>query len=337
MLIGTEKHPKGPSYKNPLEIRKDLSGTLLSFKTPRPTGEANMWMDQTPDVHDIYDDGGYESMDEEDKTENRLESKLLHLHSASWEFRGIPVYQRYLGTVNVIVDVIRVDLLPVGESLFDPIVFAREIKRDIDRGFLSETHQGIGEESSDLTDYIWPNQLVPVNWQWFAKGENSWIYYESQPLWRTSDYICRATPIDQRHYLNFAFSIGRSTHNADNPYRLAQRISLEAYEALTNWIFDSLELKLSPQALALKESITLQPQPWPAFRPTPEQVKQAKYITYMWSSAGYRGKEKTDDHRARPEDVSAFIEERLKPKPVSGSYTNQVQITGSETVQKLGK
>ncbi len=337
MLIGTEKHPKGPSYKNPLEIRKDLSGTLLSFKTPRPTGEANMWMDQTLDVHDIYDDGVYESMDDEDKTENRLGSLRHHLHSGSWEFHGIPVFKGYLGEVHLIVDVIRVDLLPIGESLFDPVVFARELKRHIDRGFLSETHQGIGEESSDLTDYVWPNELAPVNWQWLTKSGSDWVYYESQPLWNTTDYICWATPIDQRHYLNFAFATTRSTHNAGNPYRLAQRISLEAYQALTNWIFDSLELKLSPQALAQKTSITLPPQPWPVFRPTPEQVKQAKYITYMWSSAGYRGKEKTDDHRARPEDVSAFIDERLKPKPAPGSYTYQTQIEGSESSRKLGK
>jgi hypothetical protein len=335
MLIGTEKHPKGPSYKNPVEIHKNLSGILLSFKTPRPTGGANMWMDETPDIHDIFQDAGYEEIDEEDKTENRLGSMRHRLHSGSWEFRGIPVYKGYLGEVHLIVDVIRVDLLPLGESLFDPVVFAREIKRDIDRGYLSETHQGVGEESSDFTDYIWPNQLVPVNWQWLTKSGSDWIYYESQPLWRTTDYFCRATPIDQRHYLNFAFSVRRSTHNAGNPYRLAQRISLDAYQALTNWIFDSLKLKLSPQAQSQKASISLPSQPWPVFKPTPEQIKQAKYITYMWSSAGYRGKEQTDDHRAQPEDVAAFIDERLKPNPVPGSYAHQPQIVGSEPSLKF--
>jgi hypothetical protein len=329
MLIGTEKHPKGPSYRNPVEIRKDLSGTILTFKTPRPTGEGNLWMDETPEIHDIYGDGGYDAMDEEDKTENRLGSMRHHLHSGSWEFRGIPVYQGYLGTVNMIVDVIRVDLLPQGESLFDPVIFAREIKRHIERGGLSETHYGIGEDEGDFTEYIWPNELAPVNWQWLSRSDNSWVYYESQPLRNTTNYICRAVSIDERHYLNFAFSVRRSTHNAGNPYRLAQRISLEAYQALTNWIFDSLELKLSPEALAQKASIALPPKPWPVYKPTPEQIKQAKYITYMWSDAGYQGGKGVDDHRARPEEVAAFIDERLKPVPVPGSYTYQAQITGS--------
>lgn len=32
------------------------------------------------------------------------------------------------------------------------------------------------------------------------------------------------------------------------------------------------------------------------------------------------GKSRDDDHRAKPEDVAAFIDERIKPRPLPDSY-----------------
>jgi hypothetical protein len=313
-MFGSEKHPKGPSLSRLVTYAKDLSGAHLTFRTPVPSGEPNKWFQPTPNHMDIF---AAENFAIDKKREN---DRHMEVHSAAWEFTGVPLWTPELGDVRLGVDVVATDLLPKDETLFQRSVLAREVKRYVDETYVVDTHERHSDDPHDLTVYEWPSRLVPLNWQWVRHGGVEWLYYESQPLWHTHDLFYWITPLSRLHYLCFLFIVSRSTHNAGNPYRLAQRLPLKPYTDLMHAIMDTVNLTLAPSAAAEKAACEVMnaTQPLPVVAPTGAQIQQAKYILHWWSDKGYR-EGKKEDSRADPADVARFVDQRLVPVPLPGA------------------
>ncbi|SHF92383.1 hypothetical protein SAMN04487965_2964 [Microbulbifer donghaiensis] len=224
----------------------------------------------------------------------------------------------------MLVNINRVKDLSINESLFDNRVLSREAYLQLLSSKLHDFHEGHSDDPLDLTPYRWPSYLGPINCQWLAHNGNDWLYFESQPLVSGGEIVSWQTAIDDRHYLSCRFVITRSARNAGNPYRIEHRVSKKNFLCLMHQIMNSLNLELSPEAAARRAQIQAQPgaSDKPLLGCTPEQIKEAKHVLYMWSGRGYQeeGKNREDDHRANPEDVVAFIDERIKPRPLPNSY-----------------
>jgi hypothetical protein len=313
-MFGSEKHPKGPSLSRLVTYAKDLSGARVLYKTPVPSDDLNKRPELTPDHLNIF---APESYSDDNK---RKHDRRLGIHSAAWDFTGFPLWTPELGDIQMVVDVVAIDLLPADETLFQRSVLAREVKRNIDETSATETHEGRREDPYDLTVYTWPNYLEPINWQWVTREGSEWLYYETQPLRDAFEAFTWITPLSRWHYLRLLFYTFRSTHNAGNPYRLAQRLPLRPYTDLMHVIMDTVNLTLAPSAAAERAACEARnaAQPLPFAAPTEAQIQQAKHILYMWSGAGYREKDKTDS-RADPADVARFVDQRLVPVPLPGA------------------
>ncbi|SHF92422.1 hypothetical protein SAMN04487965_2965 [Microbulbifer donghaiensis] len=214
--------------------------------------------------------------------------------------------------------------LPVNESLFDNRVLAREVYKQFELTKLLDLHRGRSDDPLDITPYRWPSYIGPINCQWLSLQGADWLYLEDQPLLKIEQTINWNIAIDDKRYLTFRFSFTRSARNAGNPYRIEHRVPKDNFLGLMHQIMNSLNLELSPEAAARRAQIQAQPgaSDKPLLGCTPEQVKEAKHTLYMWSGRGYQeeGKDRDDDHRANPEDVAAFIDERIKPRPLPNSY-----------------
>ncbi|SFD01853.1 hypothetical protein SAMN05660479_02927 [Microbulbifer thermotolerans] len=329
MLIGTEKKPKGPKIKMGRIIEKNLSETKLLFVAPKtkdPFSSLKNW-EKESDFLDIYDSNLFETLETCDKTGEKRTFASHHVaraYSNIWEFRGLPILQGYCGHIIFLIDIVKVEDLPINESLFDNRVLAKEAYRTFEFVKLNDLHRGHSDDPLDFTPYRWPTYLGPINSQWLAKNKRDWLYFEDQPLISDSETVTWHTAIDDNYYLSCSFVISRSARNAGNPYRIEQRVPRDNFLALMHKIMDSLTLDLNPKAAARRAQVQAQPgaSDKPILTCTPEQVEEAKHVLYMWSGRGYEepGKSRDDDHRANPEDVAAFIEERIKPRPLPNSY-----------------
>ncbi|MCX2796041.1 hypothetical protein OQJ62_14030 [Microbulbifer thermotolerans] len=325
MLIGTEKKPKGPKFSRSRPIEKNLSYTRLKFLAPPhkdPFSDLDSW-ETEPKSIDIDDRSIYRSRKlPNGKNLNGFFS--ARAYSSRWAFCGIPLLQGYCGHMNLLVDVNLVDNLPINETLFDNNVLTREVYNEFLQTELNDLHEGYSDDPLDVTQYRWPSYLGPINCQWSHIGDSDWLYFEDQPLMRKNQTIFWNVAISDKQYLSFRFVITRSARNAGNPYRIEQRVPRDNFLALMHKIMDSLTLDLNPKAAARRAQVQAQPgaSDKPILTCTPEQVEEAKHVLYMWSGRGYEepGKSRDDDHRANPEDVAAFIEERIKPRPLPNSY-----------------
>lgn len=329
MIFGSERNPKGPNFRKARTIEKDLSGSSIRFLAPPssdPLSSIEDW-ESEPDSQDIFDSERYQPLNWVRKSGDRYnfeQLQVLRVYSSRWGFSGIPLLQGYCGHINFLIDVNRVDDLPVNESLFDNRILARETYRALDLTELQDLHKGHSNNPMDLTPYRWPSYLGPLNSQWLQQGGTDWLYFESQPLIDDTETVTWNAAIGDKHYLSCRFVIVRSARNAGNAYRIEQRVPRDNFLALIQQIMGTLTLKLSPEAA--NRQARMQTQPGASDKPllicTTKQVKEAKHVLYMWSDREYEDTKKgeDDDHRANPEDIAAFIDERIKPRPLPNSY-----------------
>ena len=329
MIIGSEKNPKGPSFRRARTIEKELSGSRIRFLAPPhndPLSSIQEWEAEAA-CQDIFDSSQYCPLSWVRKSGERYEFydlQVLRIYSSRWGFNGLPILQGYCGHVNFLIDVNSVEDLPVNESLFENRVLAREAYRAFNLTELQDLHKGHSDDPTDFTPYRWPSYLGPLNCQWIEHRSTDWLYFESQPLINDAETIVWNAAVDDKHYLSCRFVIRRSARNAGNSYRIEQRIPRENFLKLMHQIMDSLSLDLSPEAAARRAQVQAQPgaSDKPLLGITQKQVEEAKHVLYMWSDREYEDSSKgeDDDHRASREEVAAFVDERIKPRPLPNSY-----------------
>ncbi|WP_346837848.1 hypothetical protein [Microbulbifer sp. SAOS-129_SWC] len=329
MIFGSEKNPKGPAFKKARPIEKNLSGIKLCFRAPPssdPLSSIEEW-ESEPASRDIYDLSVFRPLNWIRKSGERHEFKeiqMLRAYSSRWGFRGLPIIEGYCGYINFLIDVNFVDDLPVNETLFENQTLAREAYRSFELTELSDTHKGHSDDPMDLTPYSWPSYLGPINSQWQNLGNSDWFYFESQPLVNDSEMITWNTAITDKHYLSCRFIINRSARNAGNSYQIEQRVPRNNFIEFANQVMETISIELPLDMLKRRAQIQAQikANEKVILTCTRMQVEEAKHVLYMWSDREYEapGKGEDDDHRADPDDVAAFVDERIKPRPLPNSY-----------------
>jgi len=326
MLFGTRRNPKAPSYRHAKRIKKDLSGTLVSFVAP--DSYSPFAIRQAGDEGDILDLASIDCFKQElaaDKTEIPG-VRVATIYTGSWAFRGLPLLHGYCGSVKCHFEVKRVDDLPINESLFDNSVLAQEVYKSLELTVINDLHEASSSDPFDMTSYQWPSYLTPINCQWLPRGDSEWVYFEDQSLASGPSAITWSTAISERHYLICNYYIKRSALNGGNPYRIEQCVSRDNFLAFVHKIMDSFKIELSPSAKAEQERVRIQipQQSRPVLSCSAEQVALAKRVLHHYSGFDYneKGKDPSKVQRADPKDVAAFLEERIKPRPLPGSYAN---------------
>ncbi|MFD1215244.1 hypothetical protein [Microbulbifer celer] len=228
-----------------------------------------------------------------------------------------------VGDLVLRLSVLNVKDLPVNQSLFQRSAMRDLVNRLHESTDIGGSHKGHTEDRNpfDLTQYRWPNYLTPINSQWLSRNGSEWLYFETQPLWTGALDFFWLTPIGHQHCVVGHFMITHWLRNAGNPYRQADRSSTANYRQLMERIMDTISIELSGNAGTEQKSICNPEDEYPLPNITEQMVAQAKHTSYMWSGKGYTDKSQPKqggDHRAPKEDVAAFIDQRIQPRPLPG-------------------
>ena len=320
MIFGSERHPKGPKWSKATHIVKDLTTATLEFKAPLPTPP---FTDRTwAEEGDHFSTLDFNNVDPKDLEEDEHKTSVI-IYSNSWEYRGIPVLQGYCGNIRFFVRINKVKNLPVNTNLFAPESLANAVLAEHEVTFLSKTHEALFDDPYDITELKWPNYLSPINSQWLTKDKIQWLYCEGQPLVNGKNIVTYYIAISNDTYLSFRFLITRSAMNAGNPYRMEQRIPLTNFLTLVHNIMDSVKIRFSTNdnEEELNQKNAAHNADMPVVEASPEYIELAKHVLYMWSDREYTDTKdpKKKDHRAAKEEISNFIDSKVKFRPLQNS------------------
>ncbi|MCK7596504.1 hypothetical protein M0G74_04365 [Microbulbifer sp. CAU 1566] len=341
MIFGTQKNPKGPSFGKSRTINKNISGHSLKFSAPPskdPFSNIESWEDEPDDI-DLLDKNSYKPTEISDSDINK---HLLwsRIYSNIWEFRGLPIIDGYCGSLTMLINLHEVDDLPVNESLLKDEILTKEAIRILQISNARDFNTGISYDPFDLTEHQWPSHIGPLNLQWVTLNNNEWLYFENQPLVENKNQYLWHIAIDEKHYLRCIFSIKRSAMNAGNPFRIENHVSKDNFLDFMYKIMETMEVNLSAESASRKPTAQSHQagNKRPHYKLTPDQIEEAKHVMYMWSAKGFteNGKDENSDHRASPEDVSAFIENYLQPRLLPGGHppSNSLNLDYNECKQK---
>ena len=323
MLFGSEKNPKGPSWSNLRDIEKCISGTQIQFSTPplRLPLQGRTDLEMQPDRFDLDDTAIYKTCDRSGTDTGLLDARIW---LSGWNFTGRPFLDSdSVGDLVFRLSVLKLEDLPVNQSLFNHSALNDLVRRFHVCTEIGGDHKGHAEDRSpfDLTQYRWPNYLSPINSQWLNRNGNEWLYFESQPLWNGAQEFYWLSPIGHQYCVMGHYMVTHWLRNAGNSYRQVERSSTDAYRQLMLRIMDTMSIELSSDAEAERKSVYNPSEPFYLPSCSERLVEQAKHTLYMWSGKGYTDKSQPKqggDHRAPKEDVAAFIDQRIKPRPLPG-------------------
>ncbi|NHO68490.1 hypothetical protein G8770_23305 [Aestuariicella hydrocarbonica] len=326
------KHPVGPSFSGAYERTKDLSGNVLGFKAPAPCGDGGLVAtdEDNEDTLDIYDRNGFIDLRQVNYASRFYSGDALkrQVFLSSWQMNGRPLVDGYMGDLRLCINVRHLPDFPANESLFDPEILAREVRRETELNFLSDFHNGYNEDEWDFTNTCWPHYIGPLNWQWQNLNGRQWLYYEMQSLRSTSCPYVWNIALTDHHFLECTFYVTKSGRSGGNSYCREVGIASEPYLKLMHDIMSTLTLTRTPELAAHEQSVLrdhsdarllLHP------GPSAEQLAFAAHVMWKWSNRGTHHEEVEGvDYRAKPEDVAELIKQRLKPNPLAGHIDSAV-------------
>ncbi|WP_299591399.1 hypothetical protein [uncultured Microbulbifer sp.] len=323
MIFGNEISPKGPAWHRLQSVDKNISGTRIRFSTPmmRLPLRGRSELEEQPDTFDLGDTAIYKPY-ENSEEENCIQDARIWL--SGWNFTGRPILDgETLGDLVLRLSVLHVKDLAINQSLFTRSTLAELVARLHDRTDIGRYHKGHAEDRNpfDLTQHQWPNYLSPINSQWLDRNGSEWLYFETQPLWSGAQDFFWLTPIGHQYCVMGHFMVTQWLSNAGNPYRQAQRSPTSNYRELMESIMDTVTINLSEVAKSERQNATKPNDEHPLPKLSGHLVRDAKHTMYMWSGKGYTDKSQPKqggDHRAPKEDVAAFIDQRIQPRPLPG-------------------
>jgi len=350
MWFGSEQNPKGPSWSKARPVIKKLSGTRIALEAPplMPNVYMPFAFEDEPEIFDTDSPDTFEAIDycSPKPPESERSDRRITIWSSGWNFTGRPLLDgASVGDLQVELVLEEIDALPINCSLFRRDDLIRYAKGYFSEGWLGSFHHGFGEPRErnlyDLSPPHWPNYLAPLNNQWLELNSRDWLYFEVQPIREGADDFYWLCPIGHRRCLRASFSISRHLSNAGNSYR-AQRSPINNYRELMEKIMSTITVELSETAQQEQLSIENPENEYPLFHCTAAQVEQAKHVMYMRSDICYHDKSKPEDadHRAPKEDVAAFIDHRIQPRPLPGclaigpAYEAADTTASSHTIQQ---
>ncbi|MBY6212677.1 hypothetical protein [Microbulbifer agarilyticus] len=325
MLFGNEQNPKGPSWSTARQIEKNLSGIKVSFVAPpyRPPIYGEGTMEGQAGSFDLNSPKVWTTLEREGRDGAMHISHEVEIWTSGWNFTGRPWLDgESLGRLLMQIELVEIRDQPVNNSLFQCSELTRFAQSYCTDGHIGHYHKGRAEDRNpfDLTQYQWPDYLFPINSQWLDLNGSEWLYFEVQPLLHLADRFYWLCPVGHQRCLRVRFMATRQLRNAGNPYR-EQRSPLDNYRRLMEKIMDSMTVELSEAARIEKSNHHNTDGDYPLPRCTEQLVREAKHTLYMWSGKGYTDKSQPKqggDHRASKEDVAAFIDQRIQPRPLPG-------------------
>ncbi|WP_226704733.1 hypothetical protein [Microbulbifer elongatus] len=328
MWFGSEQNPKGPNWHKARPVIKNLSGTRIALHAPPLQSNAYMpfAFDDEPDSFDLDSPDTLEAIDYRSPKPSGSErsDRRTTIWSSGWNFTGRPLLDgASIGDLQVELVLEEIDELPINCSLFRREDLIRYAKGYFSEGWLGNFHHGFGEPHErnvyDLSPPRWSNYLAPLNNQWLVLNGQDWLYFEVQPLRESTDDFYWLCPIGHRRCLRATYSVSRHLSNAGNSYR-RERSPIENYRDLMEKIMSTIIVELSETARQQQRSVENPEAQYPLFHCTAAQVEEAKHVMYMRSDICYRDKLKPEDadHRAPKEEVAAFIDQRIQPRPLPG-------------------
>lgn len=321
MFFGNEKNPKGPDWKRLRTVHKSVSGTQVQLSAPvlRLPLRGRSELEEQPDAFDLSDPAIYRPY-EKSESEGGIQDALIWL--SGWNFTGRPFLDgETLGDLVLRLSVLNVKDLPVNQSLFTHSTMVGLVERLHNTTDIGRYHAGHNEDRNpfDLTKYCWPNYLSPINSQWLSRNGTEWLYFETQPLWSGPHDFFWLSPIGHNQCLLGHFMVNQWLQNAGNPYRQAQRSPTTNYRELMERVMDTMVVRLSDVAEAERSSVRDQVGGYPLPGVSTDFVMQAKHTLYMWSGLEFADNSKPSvaDQRAPKAEVARFIDQRIRPRPLS--------------------
>ncbi|MBU3068603.1 hypothetical protein KOI40_02165 [Aestuariicella sp. G3-2] len=326
------KHPVGPSFSQAYLREKDLSGNFLSFEAPSPRGDANLVASDegNPDIIDIEDLDKYCDLKNLLATKDYYQGNALRrqVFTSSWQMNGRPMMDGYMGDLRLSVSVRQIPNLAVGDSLFNPEILAREVRKEAELGSLNDFHNGYNEDEWDFTNTCWPHYLGPLNWQWQQINNRIWLYFELQSLRDLASPFTWYIALSDQHFLECQFFITKSSNVGGNSYCEETNIASDPYTKLMHQIMSTLTLTRTSEMSAREQQVLSENQNARLLLhpgPSPEQLAFAAHVMWKWSNRGTHYEEVEGvDYRANKEDVAELIKQRIKPNPLPGRIESAV-------------
>lgn len=337
--LRSRKNPKGPTMSQARHIKKDLGIGRLDFMAPAPSprfDKLTNWVG-LPDSLDALDLTIYtHKLGSNGHFPDNIQK--YRVYNNEWQFKGLPIIQRACGEITLVVDVIRIDNLPINENLFNKRDLALTCLENIKYAHAEVHTEPPKNDVFNLNPQKWPTYLGPINSQWIKKINTDWLYYEFQSLTHHSSTVAWITPLTDQHFILFNFSVSRSCPNNNNAYRIEEHVPRKNFLDYIHKFMDIVEIELQPEFEQKREQQKkLEDEAKPVIEATPEHIALAKTVMHEWSDCQYKdpSKDKGEDRRAPFKDVSDRIDWIVTPKPTPGSYPRGELIYNHAIMEKL--
>lgn len=226
--------PKGPSFKFSGHVSFSIGGTNISFRAPRHSFASKLEPIRPYSIHDVND------LRMRPRSHDNDHDKWLYqsFFRRQWEFYG-PWFSGFKG---------------------DLILDIAVISRNEDSDLASNYRPRVLESSiADYLKIVYSDDLYEGAQQWHAPVD--WTVIKVWPCVAVTFYAkpndevpgchspCRYVvfPISDKHLIRMSFDLGRG---AGRQYEQDKIVDIAPLEKLSSDIINSIQVKLSPEALA---------------------------------------------------------------------------------------
>ncbi|MFT7374387.1 MAG: hypothetical protein ACI9T9_003093 [Oleiphilaceae bacterium] len=220
--------PQGPSFNRAEKINFEVDGTEISFCAPRHSSHFSSKEVIQPRKENRYDHlmmRPYKSYDR-----RWLYNALLR---RSWGFYGAWL-TGYMGELSMRVALVTPGELNQGISFFRPKAFENALADYLQYQYADDIHEGAQK---------W---LAPLDWQVVNSCATFYVRANVGNIAAPDRYFL--FPISDKHFIEVYFNLHRA--GAGSQEEKDKHISLSTIEQLSTDIINSIQIKLSPEALA---------------------------------------------------------------------------------------
>ena len=225
--------PKGPSFKFSGKVFFSIGGTKISLRAPRHSFASPIEAIRPHNINDLNDlrmrPWG------QDKEEWLFEGFFLR----QWKFYG-PWFSGYKGNLTLDITLITRNDESDSASLFRPKVFENAISDHLKMIYSDDIYEGAQE---------W---LVPVEWKavttWSCVAATFYAKPNSKVPGNHSPSRYFVLPVSDKHMIRMCFDLRRDC--AGRQEEQDKEVGMAEIEQLSTDIMNSIQIELSPEALA---------------------------------------------------------------------------------------
>jgi len=224
--------PQGPSFQRARPIQFSISGTEISLRAPRHNSNFSYKEAIQPRKENEYKHLMMRPARQHSK-------RWLHhnLFMRSWRFNG-PWFSGFLGELSMRIALITPEDSDQQTSLFRPKAFENGATDYLQYCYAKDVFEGA------------QSWLAPVDWQvvssWPCPAATFYVRANAGSISSPKRYFL--FPVTDKHFIEVYFNLHRG--GAGLQEEKDKHISLSTIEQLSTDIINSIQIKLSPEALA---------------------------------------------------------------------------------------